>query len=697
YAMDGYMKDIVATGEDDAFLSGFSPYSEGIDAERDLAKLYTFLEGKGYDSIKYENQFEDNDNGEFSYSYILFDSNQVKSADPVTYDDDGNVIPLSERFNTEESDIRYQPVEETKDLLAIHNLTQEELLKSLQLGGLPMPSIAVIKAKQGHARYGDVSLIFNKETIDPQARRENKVYGGDVWSPVYPTIEYKANEKNADAIRNTYYTLARKYGYDALRPMYNYAQDLQDQLNRDGGEKAMLNRLYDDTDMMNVYLLSQGKDSVQDVVRETVTKADPEDVRMYRYFIDSLGEEFIRGYAVPKDGSPTMYRKAFLTDHAAELEKAYGDMLRDLYRFSEEEVKNAVTGVSRSDLNKLLRGALTYLEKGTNDTVKTEVDTEATNQAIRDVVDEAKYRAWIDELFKGVEEKSGIRNNKEFFTPSGDRRSFEALHYENNLENVVRVMREQNNGSTAFFGGQGIWSASAKEYKTIADLKKDAARLRLEEQEYFEELQAGYGKRLTDIAMNIRDKSESNQFIAMDNAMECIVDAIRSSNTKEGMLRYLKGFTHLQNINMETVDKIAALVKDISEMPTEYFEAKPRRAVMLNEIATAVIPSNASLELKDALDRNGVKYVEYEPGNEEERRSIMKTSDARFQAAAEKDPTDVTKEDVRTILEGAKAKYFKDGTYLPVRINTPSLLIEAARRGGIELKDVPAVMSVYKM
>ena len=40
-------------------------------------------------------------------SYVVKHSAQVKSADPVTYDDNGNVIPLSERFNEKESDIRY--------------------------------------------------------------------------------------------------------------------------------------------------------------------------------------------------------------------------------------------------------------------------------------------------------------------------------------------------------------------------------------------------------------------------------------------------------------------------------------------------------------------------------------------------------------------------------------------------------------
>ena len=38
---------------------------------------------------------------------VVFDPNQIKSADPVTYDNKGNVIPLSERFNPDDKDIRY--------------------------------------------------------------------------------------------------------------------------------------------------------------------------------------------------------------------------------------------------------------------------------------------------------------------------------------------------------------------------------------------------------------------------------------------------------------------------------------------------------------------------------------------------------------------------------------------------------------
>ena len=53
------------------------------------------LVDKGYDGI----------NGHVEF--VVFDPEQVKSADPVTYDDSGNVIPLSERFNSGKTDIRY--------------------------------------------------------------------------------------------------------------------------------------------------------------------------------------------------------------------------------------------------------------------------------------------------------------------------------------------------------------------------------------------------------------------------------------------------------------------------------------------------------------------------------------------------------------------------------------------------------------
>ena len=52
------------------------------------------------------------------------------------------------------------PAEETKDLIAVHNATEKNVRGMLGLGGLPMPSIAIIKAAQGHGDFGEYSFVF---------------------------------------------------------------------------------------------------------------------------------------------------------------------------------------------------------------------------------------------------------------------------------------------------------------------------------------------------------------------------------------------------------------------------------------------------------------------------------------------------------------------------------------------------------
>ena len=63
-----------------------------------------------YDGVIFQNiadsWMDDADAGESTVYYVR-DSSQAKESSPVTYDDSGNVIPLSERFNTENEDIRY--------------------------------------------------------------------------------------------------------------------------------------------------------------------------------------------------------------------------------------------------------------------------------------------------------------------------------------------------------------------------------------------------------------------------------------------------------------------------------------------------------------------------------------------------------------------------------------------------------------
>jgi hypothetical protein len=81
-----------------------------------VSRFVTFMVNKGYDANMVREFFMSMGYDGVDYSnlsagkyrqYVVFDPEQIKSADPVTYDDDGNVIPLSQRFKSENDDIRY--------------------------------------------------------------------------------------------------------------------------------------------------------------------------------------------------------------------------------------------------------------------------------------------------------------------------------------------------------------------------------------------------------------------------------------------------------------------------------------------------------------------------------------------------------------------------------------------------------------
>lgn len=103
-------------------------------------------------------------------------------------------------------------VQETKNLVAIHNLSEKKLLDTLKLGGFPMPSIAIVKADQGHSNYGDISVVFGRSTIDPQANANNKVYGGDAWTPTMTQAqtEYEVNYDKMHSFEKRIEQLSKK-------------------------------------------------------------------------------------------------------------------------------------------------------------------------------------------------------------------------------------------------------------------------------------------------------------------------------------------------------------------------------------------------------------------------------------------------------------------------------------------------------
>ncbi|MDO4493058.1 MAG: hypothetical protein Q4C53_04125 [Clostridia bacterium] len=158
YDLESLKYDILErTGTDaddleDAFFEGDKDYLDRVGKEYSDA-----LKEEGYDGIIVEN---DNEFG--GKSIVVFDSSYAKSADTVTRDDSGNVIPLSERFNTDKDDIRYS----TTGLLDANGnkVFTEEKLKSNAMSVLSMESVANLTGNE-----------FSKETSNGLSLRDRVI------------------------------------------------------------------------------------------------------------------------------------------------------------------------------------------------------------------------------------------------------------------------------------------------------------------------------------------------------------------------------------------------------------------------------------------------------------------------------------------------------------------------------------------
>lgn len=546
-----------------------------------------------------------------------------------------------------------EPVEEKGNLIAVHNIYTDKLAKSLKLGGFPMPSIAVIKADMGHENYGECSFIFDKSTIDPKADKRNKVYGGDAWTPTYPAIEYKVSEKIADKARRKYYDLYEQYG-EKVRDMYRYCVTLEDTLNSDGGEQKMLDKLYDDVGMMQIYRLDHGKDVISNVVkREEKQTLNEQEIALSKQLLSTFGNR-IEEIAARNGENPLPIRKAFFNKYHDEVTEAFKKYYRST-GMSIEEAEAKVANTKTFTFVFSLAKALKYKHnKGI--TVTEDIDYEATDKAIRDSVDQSEYRKWIDGLFKGAEEKRGIWNGKDFYTPSGRTRNFDALHYEETLENVVKVMRSEMNGDT-LFGGMGIWGVAQKEYSSIDKLKSDSARLQKMSDDEYSNIKSGFAEQLSEVTKAIKNDYSGNNFIDSDIVADNIVDAVRESKTKSGIKSYLKEY--YPDITDTAVDDIVNLVHGIMEMPTGYFEAKPQRAVRFDEVKYAVVPETLDENTKKQLADYGIQIIEYEENNEEDRTAKLNSlDDVKFsiseQASAEYEMLKQENNDLKTQIEALK-------------------------------------------
>lgn len=542
-------------------------------------------------------------------------------------------------------------VDEANGLFAIHNLTADSFMKSYKLGGFAMPSIAIARSDVGHSNFGDISLVFASDTINP-ANSDNKVYSADAWTPTFPRIEYEANSKVTDKLRDKYYELYRKFGQDKVSALYPYGIYFEEQLNTDGGVDGIISKQSDNPQMMQVYLAdTQGK-TVDSVVKETKTTLPSEQVEQSEFIIDKLGADTVNEMRPQANESPISARKRWMSEHGDAFKAAYADYLMQS-GLTSEEAQNAIDNMTKAQLLSQMVKARNYLANGA-ETVKSEVDTEATNNAIKEAVNQEDYLKWLHSLFDGGEKKSGVSNGKDPYTSNGNQRPFSATHYPVTLDNIVLSMKSQGDGNTKnatsiFVGSKTIRAESATEYSSLDEIRADKGRLAHRTPEEAKAAWDEFDNRLSAIINRIMDAESGidNRFIEQDRIGSVLAEASRN-NTEANIKKVLTQY----KLTPAVAADFKALVDDIKSAPVDIFEAKPERVVGLDEVKYAIVPSDVNSDVTTALNNAGIETKTYENGNEADRLKVLNTlSDVRFSKQLDIDGKEFVKVDDTTIDE----------------------------------------------
>ena len=656
--------NVIRYGEQIGFVEnwkgrGYNTHTFVAPVVVDGIKIYEAVIVNEYRSTKQGNKFYVHEVcGSDGSLLVLDDAGQIKqkqeSADTVLKTEEGGERPnfpaknsiaqdSAESKRTDEpvkKSVRFQlsaPVEvdQNKDLVAVHNLTEENLKEALELGGMPSPSIAVVKAQEGHTQYGPISLVFNSDTIDPMVNRANRIYGSDAWTPTRPNVEYEVHADKAVKLNSELAQLSRQTAGGAFA-RGNVLSGTLDMEASGKSPKQLAESLSRNDAVKAAYLADKGE-TVQVVTKQEVRFTESQKKR-YEKIMEALGGEAALRDIVESDVVNGNHDKSnAVLNEVREAEKSWA---MEEFGWSEEKAQTKADRLIAPMLRARLENAYEYVT--TKDMAgKTVQDTEAMQKELQQKAPDADVEEWLLPKMEGILGKKGIRNEKDPYTRTGNRRSFAQLHNPYTLQNLVEAMNQQN------ARGEGAWGLSANtlmstataEYQNLDEVRADKGRLQQMPAEEYKALLEQADGQIEEVISRIRQETAAHSDSGYGER-EILGDILlRAAQGKQTMAAVSKAFSKEgYTISRETAKQIVALYKTIANIPTGYFEAKPQRAVEFDEVRAAIVPDNASAALLDSLKEKGVTVYEYKAGDDAQRTKVLnQVPDVRFQMAEQAD------------------------------------------------------------
>ena len=523
-------------------------------------------------------------------------------------------------------------LKDEKTLAGVHNITEEKLLKAIKQGGLANPSVAVIdSSKQKHEGYGDISLILPSDKVAKRTGKNAGTWQGDAWTPTYPQVEKQISNKGSVQVNKDVLSVPKEMQHEARNGIDRWILDGNDSnsglkylfLHEKGVAPKMVEfqHKYSDKVYNDLKSITSGNFDIS-----SIGKADAQ--KVLDMYIDNVFGGDRAAYEEKQEYRIARYKKQvaegeknpFLLARAKNALEQY-----DKYGFYFDKVQEFVRKVVR-------------------DHRMTGVDTNATLNDVEDYIETNnltdKFNTWLE----GKEKEYGVKEVIfDGFTPSGNRR-----YVPNTLENVSKIMKKQGrNGATGTaVSFQNFAARLMPSYGTLKDIRSKKGLLTSDREE-FDKFRDKWTGVFYELGMKCQpDATGTFEFYGLERLSEAAMTSDPQAYLKK---EYNVDFSD------EDTKRLKEMVKAIKEeQPAMYFETKFERPVSFDEFSSAVVPSTASNEVKQALQNAGVQIYEYDKEKEGDRsrafnEAINSSDNIRFSLAGERGATAADKAEERTI------------------------------------------------
>lgn len=558
------------------------------------------------------------------------------------------------------------PVEETKTLVAMHNMTEEKLRRTLDIGAWPSPSIAVVKAKEGHANYGEYSAIFPRGTIDPQADSRNKVYGGDAWTPTHDNalVEREVNYEARRAFDENIKNLSSQFAGGVFQGSGTLGKiGLENETRWEPEEIA--DKLANHPEVQSAFLQSEGK-SLEPVYRDKQFDRFFSNATIQRY-LDAVGEQEVARLAVKLMTGERLTAEEMKPAEQAIREVYAEEHANFLNRRPESKEKRIdyymKNNVFPNRVEDFIRSTQEFYESGGS---AGEIDKEATaakmmemiapggswNDALQTVKD------WVQPQLEGLLGDRGIYNGMDAVTDSG-RRSFTQTHWEYTAENIVKAMNMAAAKGANMYGvtPETLAATATREYRNVDEMHADEARLRTVSEEEHEKALRDLGiyldRVVNDLMLTTMHKYD-NSFEEEQNLSGIIAEAAKGKKTVAAVKAAFRKEGYA--ISDGHAKSILALIDRAANIPTGYYEAKPQRVVGFDEALAVIAPDDAPVDLLSEMRNAGMNVVEYKAGDDADRLAkVNGVNDAQFSREIPEENYEALKEKYGYIPAGERA------------------------------------------